>query len=361
MAALSASATRWTRLASARWPWLIYLPLLIGPWLWSNPPQGQWPMVAVAIILFLPLYLVGSALDDRRKRFAAMGVLLLSFGLSTTAAIWSVLSIYAATMVAETVPRRQSIGLIAIFTGLSCLVGLLGGQPLIYWAPGVCMMALVGASGLFNQVLRDKNRVLLETQDTARQLAAMAERERIGRDLHDLLGRTLTLVSIKAELAARLVTQDPGRAHQEMREVAQTARDALAEVREAVTGMTAHLPRELVAAEQACGAAGIGFTLVGSADGMESGTGAVLAMALREGVTNIVRHSGARHCTIRISSQSGAVRLELIDDGQGSIQQEGAGLTGLRARIAAAGGTLQLVSDKTGTRLFITMPDRGQS
>ncbi len=361
MGRISAPATLWARLASARWPWLIYLPLLVGPWLWSNPPPGQWPVVAAAIILFLPLYLVGSALEDRRKRWAALGVLLLSFGLSTTAAIWSVFSIYAAAMLAETLPRRQSIGLIALFAGLSALVGLHSAQPLIYWAPGVAMMVLVGAGGLFNQTLRDKNRALLAAQDTTRQLAATAERERIGRDLHDLLGRTLTLISIKAELAARLIEQEPQRAQQEMRDVAQTARDALAEVRGAVTGMTAHLPRELVAAKDACAAAGIDCTLAGSADGIEAGTAAVLAMALREGVTNIVRHSGARHCTISIETQSGSVRLGLADDGKGGIRQEGAGLTGLRARVAAAGGTVHLDSDGGGTRLFITMPDRGRS
>lgn len=340
-------------------PWLAYLPLLFWPWLWGMPDQAQMPLILAVLALFLPLYLLGYHWPDGRRRLAALGVLLLSFILTGTGAVWTVLAIYAAAMVAETRPARQAVMVIVAFMLAALAVGLWRGGPWVLWVPGLGMMALASGAGMANAAIRERNRLLLESQDAARQLAALAERERIGRDLHDLLGRTLTLVSIKAELAARLAQRDTVRAEQEMRDVAQAAREALAEVRAAVTGMVASLPRELDAARQACAAAGIDCTIDGGANPLGQGTGAVLAMVLREAVTNVVRHSGADHCRILIAPLGGRVQLSVTDDGKGGAMQEGSGLQGLRARVMAAGGELRIDSGSGGTKVLVTMPDTG--
>lgn len=349
----------WKRAFSGPLIWLAYLPLLFWPWLWAGSARTGLPLILAVLALFLPLYILASRWPDGRRRLAAAGVLVLSFSLTWTSAVWTVLSIYAVGMVAETRPVRQSIALIAVFVALALLVGLWRGGPWILWVPGMAMMVMIAVAGMANAAIRERNRLLLASQDAARQLAALAERERIGRDLHDLLGRTLTLVSIKAELAARLAGRDAAKAEQEMRDVAQAAREALAEVRAAVTGMVASLPRELDAARQACGAAGIECRIDGRPDPLGQGTGAVLAMVLREAVTNIVRHSGAVSCRILIAPGPGRVRLSVTDDGRGGAMVEGSGLQGLRARVAAAGGTLQINAGAAGTEVLVTMPDTG--
>ncbi|OYQ35584.1 hypothetical protein CHU95_07625 [Niveispirillum lacus] len=341
------------------YPWLAYLPLLFWPWLWRVPDEPRLPLILVVLALFLPLYLMGYRWKDGPKRVAALFVLLLSFVLTWTGAVWTVLAIYAAAMVADTRPARQAVAVIAAFMLTTLVVGLWRGGAWVTWVPGLGLMALASGAGMANAAIRERNRLLLVSQDAARQLAALAERERIGRDLHDLLGRTLTLVSIKAELAARLAGRDPVKAEQEMRDVAQAAREALVEVRAAVTGMVASLPRELDAARLACSAAGIEFQVEGRPDTLGQGAGAVLAMVMREAVTNVVRHSGAASCRILIATQPGRVQLSVTDDGNGGSMIEGSGLQGLRARVAAAGGTLLINSGSAGTEVVVTMPDTG--
>ena len=174
--------------------------------------------------------------------------------------------------------------------------------------------------------------------------------------LHDLLGRTLTLISLKAELAAKLAATDPDCATAEMRDVAQAARNGLAEVRAAVSGMTgASFSRELDLSRTALDAAGIIATTEAAALPMGE-AGAVLGMALREAITNVVRHSEAGHCRIAIENDPFEARLIVEDDGSGGSFHEGAGLTGMRTRLAAAGGSLHVEGSASGTRLRATLP-----
>jgi two-component system sensor histidine kinase DesK len=219
------------------------------------------------------------------------------------------------------------------------------------------LMAMVGLSNVSGAALQDKTAALAAAQEEVQRLAATAERERIGRDLHDLLGRTLTLVTIKAELAAKLATRDPAKAEAEMREVAQASREALAEVRAAVSGMTGTgFAREVEQSCTALEAAGITCTVEGAPERVDGGTGAVLAMALREAVTNVIRHSGARQCRIRIHRQGRSVELGVEDDGDGTAVREAGGIGGIRARLAAAGGSLSVEGSHSGTHLRATLP-----
>ncbi len=203
---------------------------------------------------------------------------------------------------------------------------------------------------------------LLGAQAEVRSLAASAERERISRDLHDLLGHTLTLVAIKADLAARLSMSAPDRARQEMEAVAQAARDALGEVRMAVAGMRgASLEAELARAAGALAAAGIAAERPAVQPALDPDTEAVLVMVVREAITNVIRHSDARSCRIALSvATDGSVSLRVEDDGRGGPIREGAGLSGMRARLDAAGGAMQIESrpggPPAGTVLLVRLP-----
>ncbi|WP_143465434.1 sensor histidine kinase [Kribbella sp. ALI-6-A] len=174
-------------------------------------------------------------------------------------------------------------------------------------------------------------------QDFA-ELAVQEERNRFARDLHDILGHSLTVITVKAELAGRLISANPSRAAIEVAEVEQLARAALADVRAAVAGYRElSLAGELVAARSALDAAGIRADLPTTVDAVPESHRELFAWVVREGVTNVVRHSGARRCTIRLT----ATEIEVLDDGRGPAPSPGGhGLIGLRERADQVGGTL---------------------
>lgn len=202
-------------------------------------------------------------------------------------------------------------------------------------------------------------RKLAEVQLEKEKLAADAERERIARDLHDLLGHTLSVIVLKSELASRLAERDPLRAAQEIREVERISREALSEVRAAVRGYQGSgLSAELARSKVALDAAGVKLRLERTPCALPPEIEAALSMVLREAVTNLVRHARAAHCTIRIEQQGGEYLLDVQDDGVGGVGVEGSGLTGMRERVRALGGELTR-SSEGGTRLSARFPVPG--
>jgi two-component system sensor histidine kinase DesK len=194
----------------------------------------------------------------------------------------------------------------------------------------------------------------------ARQ-AVDRERLRFARDLHDLLGHSLSLVILKSELAGRLLPASPARAAVEIADVERTARESLRQVREAVAGYRQPvLERELAAARELLAAAGIGHRVEDSAGPLPAALDGLLAWAVREGVTNVIRHSRARVCEIRVDRSRGAVRLVVADDGGGAAEAStngGHGLTGLAERAAAHGARIEAAPrPEGGFRLLVSAP-----
>jgi two-component system sensor histidine kinase DesK len=196
------------------------------------------------------------------------------------------------------------------------------------------------------------------SQTEVQRLATLAERERIGRDLHDLLGHTLSLITLKSELARRLALADPPRAQQEMEEVERVARHALSEVRSAVTGLRAgDLASELVSARLMLEVSGIALQ-VSLPDRLElaPATEAELALVLREAVTNIHRHSRATEACVVITRNGEAFSMRITDNGCGGLAAHGNGVSGMRERISRVGGRLAIASPaRQGTTLTIDM------
>jgi len=193
----------------------------------------------------------------------------------------------------------------------------------------------------------------------------VAERERIARDLHDVLGHTLSVIVLKAELAGRLIPIDPARAIAEIADVERTSRSALAEVREAIGGYRARgLAAEIDSARVTLNAAGV--TLI--AESNSNHTAALtpkeetaLALALREAVTNIVRHARATSCSLRFVTEAGQRCLIVEDDGEHVMEREGNGIRGMRERVESIGGQFTLergIKQNRGTRLTLDLPLR---
>ena len=199
------------------------------------------------------------------------------------------------------------------------------------------IIVLVGVATALVTVLDQRG---TEHQEMAKEMALVAERERVARDVHDVLGHSLTVVTVKAELAQRLVDADPERAKAELGQIQSLTREALAEIRATVAGLrVARLGDELSSAGAALADAGVSAQLPADASVVDPRHRIVLAWVLREAATNVVRHSGASHCAVDI----GPSTLSVTDDGRGcSGRAEGNGLRGVRERVTAAGGALNV-------------------
>lgn len=241
------------------------------------------------------------------------------------------------------------------------------------WLQIIPLVLLVRGLGLDMIGFVRLSDALRELQGAREQLARQAvieERLRMARDLHDLLGHTLSLITLKSELAGRLLEKDPHMATQEIHEVERVARQALRDVREAVAGYRQHtLHGELDAAHQILEAAGIECTIEYKAQSLPQSVDAVLGWVVREGVTNVIRHSRAKHCLIQISSTDYYVHAKINNDGclsnENSIAERGSGLSGLAERVANEGGQLeartQSMLSSSGFRLSVEIPIRSSS
>ncbi len=349
--------TRWMR-----YVWLVYLGTLFFQPAFDPSSDGlDWAVVGGLIAVFLPLYFAGfRAADDRRLLavVAAMAALGVAGSFLNSGA--SVFIIYAAAGAAYLYPVRRAVLVIATLVGVVGIIFLISPVALPWrifaHAPAFIFTIVIGAANIFDAERDRAQRRLRRADEEIERLATLAERERIARDLHDLLGHTLSVIVVKAELAARLAEREPARAGEEMRDVERIGREALSEVRAAVAGYRSKgLRGELDGARRALNAASVETAMETELPGLPIAIESALAFALRESITNVVRHSGAQKAFIRIGMEHSTVFLEVTDDGRGGAAAEGAGLTGMRERITALGGSVQR-DGAAGTRIRVTLP-----
>jgi two-component system sensor histidine kinase DesK len=226
----------------------------------------------------------------------------------------------------------------------------------LVWIPAVT--TVVGVIVYVERQAHSRESALLLSQGEVRRLAATAERERIGRDLHDLLGHTLSLITLKLELSRKLLDRDPEAARRELLEAERVARNALAEVRGAVTGYrAADLAAELASARLLVESSGTNFDYDPPPSGLAPACEGDLSLVLREAVTNIVRHARAARASVGFAADGEAIVMTVEDDGRGGRLVDGNGLRGMRERVAAIGGTMSIESDAgRGTRLLVRVP-----
>ncbi len=224
------------------------------------------------------------------------------------------------------------------------------------WGFGSFFTFVVGGTNLFMAQRIRANSKLQLAHEEIEQLAKVAERERIARDLHDVLGHTLSVVVLKSELAGRLVAGDPARARAEIADVEQIARKALSEVRDAISGYRSEgLAAEIKRAYSTLDAAGVTLVCEEQPPALPPAEETVMSLILREAVTNVVRHAQASQCVVRFITQDGKPALVVEDNGRGGVREEGNGLRGMRERVEALGGRFAIDGTK-GTRLTIELP-----
>ena len=343
---------------------LVYLPFVLLPMaFWPEAPASAWWSTLVASVLFLPAYFAFRRWRGGRQRVLVAVVALLGLGLIAFQPGGNTFVIYACAMAATVLPARRAVLVTALLLAAMAAAFyfvLPLGLALAYAAMATAICVLVVAGVVMTRARQRRDAELRLTQDEIARLAAMAERERIGRDLHDLLGHTLSLVALKSELAGRLVDADPAAARVQIGEVESVARKALAQVREAVVGIRATgLEAELAAARLALLSADVRLDQRLASVALEPAVESALALALREAVTNVLRHARASRVDVELVAEAGEVRLRIADDGRGGATAPGNGLAGMRERLAAFGADLEVDSPEGGgTRLQITLPRR---
>ena len=338
--------------------WVLYLGFFFVQPVVDHVSGKQWLLDVLGAAVFLVLYWGIFLLEKPRPLVHVGGMLLLGISFFPYNSGACTFFIFAAAMVPFLVDTqgRAIAGLMAIAAigGIEAFLLHLSAWG-IFWA--AVFPAVIGAGNVFFAERNRMNCKLRKANEEIEHLAKVAERERIARDLHDVLGHTLSVITLKSELAGKLMDRDPERAGKEIHEVEQISRQALSDVRDAIRGYRAQgLAAELAQAKSTLETAGLtvqcdAATTVKIPAMQES----VLALAVREAVTNVVRHSRAQICRMRLEQQNGSCRLEIHDDGVGISGAEGNGLRGMRERVEMLGGTLER-STQSGTMLVITLP-----
>lgn len=349
----------------ARWAYLIFFAFIfIGPAF--NPEAGLegWILEIVVGTLSITMYVIAE-LSHRRQLGAMvlMAITLVATPLGSAAI--SVLPLYAAALASVHGMRRQVVARLVAINVLT-LAGLLTSPvPWPYRAfflVSVVMCWIVGLSVFEDASLEAHAGALRAENARIAHLATMSERERIARDLHDLAGHALTAIVLRSQLIQRTVESDPHRARSEADAIESMARETLDSVRQTVAGWhQASLGDELDVATEALEAAGAhvettGHWNVDIAPSIET----VLALSLREAVTNIVRHARAQHVQLQLDAPNGGIRLVVTDDGVGYKGTQGSGLRGMRDRVTATGGNVT-IETTPGTMLTIEMPFGGRA
>lgn len=348
-----------------KWAWLDAVHLLWTVWIFITPlfEDGytlRWLYyTAWSYPLFLLLYAMTLVSSRRVARLYALGMIVLAVVLLRVYPSGLTYFIFGCVMLRTnraTSTLRYLLELLAL-NAVFAVLAMWIGYPwqVIAWVPVISI--IIGLIVNVERSSSEKDAALRLSHEEVRRLAATAERERIGRDLHDLLGHTLSLITLKMELSRKLHGRDDERSQRELAEAEQVARDALAQVRSAVTGFRAvDLAAELASAHLLLESSSVHMRYDPPPPvpaWIEHG----LAMVLREAATNIARHAQANEATFRLRVDAREVLLEVVDDGRGGASVHGNGLSGMRERVAALGGTLAIESPRgQGTRVTVRVP-----
>jgi two-component system sensor histidine kinase DesK len=341
-------------------PWLIQVWSI---WIFITPlidphsfPQWRVPTLS-SFAIFLWLFWHAYYRNRRHLLACVLGIAALGYALTPVNPGGQGYLIYACAFLAFCVPPRRAVLGMAAMLALYSVEWFVLGWSWLFLVNAVVVGFAVGLMNVSFARKMQSDAALKLSHEEVRRLARLAERERIGRDLHDLLGHTLSLVALKSELAGRLVASDPQAARREIEEVTRVAREALAQVRSAVTGIrAAGLSAELASARLLLETDAIAFAYDMAPLALPQAEEIVFAMTLREAVTNIQRHARARSAQVALLVDGDAALLRIVDDGRGGPIAPGNGLSGMRERIEALGGQLRVESTAHGTCVEARLP-----
>ena len=370
--------------------WLIYLIQPVAE-LFGHGHGALWIAGGLAIaiafcLIYAPIVVNVDRWPDRAKAGLAALILLAAVACLVYGKSWTPLWIYVSAaggmVLAATTTRRRALLGVVLITGCYALFCWISHLDTGTFLAVLLPVLLIGLAmiGFRNQIVLMHE--LAQARGTVAKLAANEERLRLARDMHDLTGQSLSMITLKSELAAKRLGKLPSSAERdavltELGDIGRVSRQTLHDIREAVSGYRRPtLAIEVITARNALEAAGVALDddaeLTLRSGTFDPDAEAVLAWCLREAVTNVIRHARARHCRIRLTERMGELSLEVTDDGRGFAGQDqetpdtrdshkGSGLRGVSERLSAIGGRLSLGPPEgsgsgQGFRLIATVP-----
>lgn len=341
----------------APYVWLVFLSFFLFQPVLGHAGEKEWLLTIAAITVFLVLYFGLFWVKPPFSYAMLVCMTALGIGLAPFNPGSSVFIIFTASFLPWVFESPR-----VALTALGSLIALLGLDALVFhapvgfWATSMVVALGVGGSNIHFAERNRADRKLRMAQTEIEHLAKVAERERIARDLHDVLGHTLSLIIVKSTLAGKLLEKYPQKAKSEIRDIEKVSREAMAEIRNTLRGYSSYkLSDELQRSKSVLESAGVRLESDASEIVMTPAQESVVALIMREAVTNVVRHAQAHHCRLRVAPDNGNCVLEIEDDGRGGFQFEVNGMRGMRERIEALGGTLAR-DTSAGTKLRFEFP-----
>ncbi|MCX7553996.1 sensor histidine kinase [Marinicella sp. S1101] len=343
----------------APYVYLIYLSIFFTSLVFFQRYPNGYIYAAIGTVAFLVIYFHSHWVSSRQIKWNILGILIIGSFMTLITPGASVFFVYAGAFCCRLGSTKKAfMGLLVIIVWILALTITFNFSP-FYYVPAALFTLLIGGINIYEHDITLKNQALMLSQQEVRDLARTSERERIARDLHDLIGHTFSVITLKAELAGKLINKNKDKARHEISELEQISRDALKQVREVVTGYrTSDLNTELAHAKYVLESNEIHFAYQFDDIEMSNQINKELAIILKELVTNILKHAHASQVSAKITQSEQAVILTVVDDGVGFIQsneKKGFGLKGIEERVKNFSGTLEIDSIKQ-TSITVTIP-----
>lgn len=342
--------------------WLLSFVVFGWKYIYVAPSVLELVLIALSLLFFLPIYFYSFWAHGWRVGasifvIGCMGIAWANFNFGGSCFV-----IFAATTCARFKEKRTAYFAFGMVFAMVALASYAFHLQTFFWVPALIFSVPSTIGAIVGETLLRTNDQLFRKQEEIQHLAALAERERIGRDLHDLLGHTLSVITLKAELARKLLDRDHEACRKEIGDIEHTARQALSEVRSAVLGYRdTGLAHELRNAHNTLASAQVSFSSEVQTDPLPAAAENIIALALREAVTNIIRHSQATACQVTLAKHGNRLLFQISDNGFPQLSEteqvirKGNGLLGMGERVLALGGTFD-INTKGGVTIAIALP-----
>ena len=312
------------------------------------------PLTVIFLFLYFRTYWVSGT--------AAIANVLLITALSMSIASWNppmalTIIIYSSTCAGGALPTRRAVEVISINAVSILLVSYLYHLPYWFLLQGLIFSIVGGGTVLTFSIHGRQRDLIIRKQEDIEHLTKIAERERISRDLHDVLGHALSLITLKSELAQKLIDRDADQAKKELADIEHASRNALSQIRETIIGYrSAGLTHEIEQVKKMLDAARVQTDIQCDVIDLPPAHENVIGLALREAVTNVVRHAHATTCRFTLTSDMQNVRLVVEDNGDGTVVTFGHGLLGMKERVQTLNGFVQVAHANPGIRIVVEIP-----
>jgi two-component system sensor histidine kinase DesK len=350
--------------------WLIYLPLFFVPVIMFNQDPVDLLGTLLALIAFLGLYFHSYWVKSQDVIYHIVGIIMIGTLAAFLTPTACTLFIYAGAFCSRLTPLKYAVAVLVVLLVWIAAISWFFSFEVFFYLPALVFSLIVGILNIYQDALHQNKQALILSRKETQRLAQVAERERIARDLHDLIGHTFSVITLKADLAGRLLDKgldkDLDKARIEIKQLENISRDALSQVREVVSGYrTSDLLSELANAKNVFGSVDVNFqyqfeNIDEQQIELDSASNKELAIVLRELVTNIIKHAKATQVSAIIKHENGKIVLAIQDDGQGfeDSQHKGFGIKGIEERIQKLQGFVNIKTggEYTGTLSEIGLP-----